>query len=98
MTAPTTSRPAATVLRSPSTNHPRIHRTDRATFEAEHVLVPACASAESRRDALWAAICRGPRYRSTCATITCQKHQCTAEDAGDNTVEESSATTSTGCC
>lgn len=76
MTAPTASRPTATVLTAPSTNHPRIHRTDRATFDTAGVLAPACASADSRRDIIEAARSRRPRYRGTSAAVSCETPRC----------------------
>lgn len=75
-TAPAASRPTAAVLRSPSTNHPRIHRTDPATFDTTGVHAPACASADSRRDLIEAARSRRPRYRGTSAAVTCQAPRC----------------------
>ncbi|WP_328617224.1 hypothetical protein OHS18_13360 [Amycolatopsis sp. NBC_00355] len=82
MTAPTASRPTATVLKAPSTNQPRIHRTDRATFDATGVLAPACTSAESRRGIVEAARSRRPRYRGTSAAVTCETPRC-RDDAAD---------------
>jgi hypothetical protein len=78
----TATRPTATVLRSPSTNHPRIHRVHRATFDATGVLAPACASADSRRDTVFAARSRQPRYRDTAAAVTCEKPRCSEDNAG----------------
>ncbi|MGW5742086.1 hypothetical protein [Amycolatopsis sp. NPDC003861] len=75
------SRPTATVLRSPSTNYPRIHRVDDATFESTGVLAPACASADSRRDTVSAPRSRQPRYRDTCAAVTCARPQCSENPA-----------------
>lgn len=89
ITAPPADRPAATVLRSPSTNHPRVHRADLGTFDSAGVLAPACASADSRRDAIEAARVRNPRYRVTSAAITCEKPRCHDDNAGTDATDES---------
>jgi hypothetical protein len=87
--APPTDRPAATVLRSPSTNHPRIHRLDHGTFDSTGVLTPACASADSRRDAIEAAQVRNPQYRVTSAAITCEKPRCHDDNTSTDTTDGS---------
>src|SRR5206468_174396 len=96
----TATRPTATVLRSPSTNHPRIHRVHRATFDATGVLTPACAAAESRRDTVDAARSRRPRYRDTAAAVTCEKPRCNRDggsaDPPDDATE-SAATPESAC-
>ncbi|SEF38120.1 hypothetical protein SAMN05421837_11871 [Amycolatopsis pretoriensis] len=76
------SRPTATVLRSPSTNHPRIHALHGPTFDATGVCAPACGSADSRRDVIAAAQSRNPQYRDTSAAVTCENPSCSNRTAG----------------
>lgn len=78
--APSSRRPTATVLRSPSTNHPRIHALHSATFDATGVCAPACGSAESRRDLVAAGQSRNPQYRATSADVTCENPRCGREN------------------
>lgn len=89
ITAPPADRPAATVLRSPSTNHPRVHRVDLGTFDSTGVLAPACASADSRRNTIDAARDRNPQYRVTSAAITCEKPRCRDDNASTEGTDES---------
>jgi hypothetical protein len=82
MTGPSPSRPTGTVLRSPATNHPRIHAIHSATFDTTGVCIPASGSAESRRAAIAAAQSRNPQYRATSADVTCEKTRCSNRNAG----------------
>lgn len=75
-------QPTATVLRSPSTNHPRVHGVHIATFDATGVLAPACTSATSRRDIIAATRNRIPHYRDSTAAVTCEKTGCATDNAG----------------
>ncbi|MFJ9782584.1 hypothetical protein ACIRSS_23585 [Amycolatopsis sp. NPDC101161] len=96
-TAPSPSRPTSTVLRSPSTNHPRIHALHSATFDTTGVCAPACGSADSRRDVIAAAQSRNPQYRVTSADVTCEKPQCSDHSAGTDTGNDDRGAPESAC-